>query len=193
MIDQADALRRLVMNGPTTAKQRKAKIITVTSGKGGVGKSNFIVNLAISLKKQGKNEGAYIRVGATNRKASYDNILELERQRMNISYDQEVNREFKLEALDISSIVERFAKFNKSFDETVMKNFKLVHDENGELYPTNGLLIMLGKFEHVRIKCSRFKGNTMDVFLDRKEYEGNLFTQLEDAENFIKNHISLSS
>ena len=145
------------------------------------------------LRNQGKNEGVYIRVGATNRKASYENILELERQRMNISYDQEVSREFKLESLDISAIVDRFAKFNKSFDKAVMKNLKLVHDENGQLYPTNGLLIILGKFEHVRIKCSRFKGNTMDVFLDRKEYDGNLFAQLENAENFIKNHISLSS
>ena len=33
----------------------------------------------------------------------------------------------------------------------------------------------------------------MDVFLDRKEYEGDLFSQLENAESFIKNHISLSS
>lgn len=55
MIDQADALRRLVMKGPTIEKEHKAKIITVTSGKGGVGKSNFVVNLALSLKKEGKN------------------------------------------------------------------------------------------------------------------------------------------
>lgn len=55
MRDQADALRRLVMNGSKTANEKKSKIITVTSGKGGVGKSNFIVNLAISLKKEGKN------------------------------------------------------------------------------------------------------------------------------------------
>jgi ATP-dependent DNA helicase RecG len=74
-----------------------------------------------------------------------------------------------------------------------MRNLKLVHEENGELYPTNGLLIILGKFEHVRMKCSRFKGTTMDVFLDSKEYDGDLFVQLENAENFIKNHISLSS
>lgn len=33
----------------------------------------------------------------------------------------------------------------------------------------------------------------MDVFLDRKEYDGDLFTQLENAEKFIKNHIRLSS
>jgi len=145
------------------------------------------------LKKYGKNEGVFIRVGATNRKASLENILELERQRMNISYDQEVNREVKFETLDVSSIANRFAISNKDFDKIVLKNLKLLHDENGELYPTNGLLILLGKFEHVRMKCSRFKGTTMDVFLDRKEYDGDLFTQLENAENFIKNHISLSS
>ena len=33
---------------------KNPKIITVTSGKGGVGKSNFVVNLAISLQKKGK-------------------------------------------------------------------------------------------------------------------------------------------
>ena len=33
----------------------------------------------------------------------------------------------------------------------------------------------------------------MDVFMDRKEYDGDLFTQLGNAENFIKNYIKLSS
>ncbi len=145
------------------------------------------------LKHQGKNEGVYIRVGATNRKASHENILELERQRMNISFDQEVNRETTFESLDVSPVVDRFANAEKDFNQTVMKNLKLIYEENGKIYPTNGLLIILGKFEHVRMKCSRFKGTTMDVFLDRKEYDGDLFTQLENTENFIKNHIRLSS
>lgn len=145
------------------------------------------------LKKYGKNEGVYIRIGATNRKASYENILELERQRMNISYDQEANKEVDFHSLDLSPILDRFAKANKSLDKSVMKNLKLVFEENGILYPSNGLLILLGKFEHVSMKCSRFKGTTMDVFLDRKEYDGDLFTQLENTENFIKNHIRLGS
>ena len=50
--------------------------------------------LPYHVKNKQKNESVYIRVGATNRKASFENILELERLRMNISYDQEPNREF---------------------------------------------------------------------------------------------------
>ncbi|MGL5868047.1 MinD/ParA family protein [Clostridium chrysemydis] len=46
MLDQAESLRRMV--------QRKVKIVTITSGKGGVGKSNFVVNLGITLQKSGK-------------------------------------------------------------------------------------------------------------------------------------------
>lgn len=46
-IDQADGLRRIVSPKPV-------KIIAVSSGKGGVGKTNVSVNLAISMAKQGK-------------------------------------------------------------------------------------------------------------------------------------------
>lgn len=48
MLDQAESLRRLV-----NSETKKAKILTITSGKGGVGKSNFVVNLAINLQRLG--------------------------------------------------------------------------------------------------------------------------------------------
>lgn len=54
MLDQAERLRRLVNNKEDIDPKNKAKIITVTSGKGGVGKSNFVVNLGITLQKKGK-------------------------------------------------------------------------------------------------------------------------------------------
>lgn len=59
MIDQAERLRQLAVidkegRKDVDLKASKPRIITVTSGKGGVGKSNFVVNIAISLQKMGK-------------------------------------------------------------------------------------------------------------------------------------------
>ena len=51
MEDQAKRLRELMGNKAHT--QKKAKTLAIASGKGGVGKTNFAINLAISLKNLG--------------------------------------------------------------------------------------------------------------------------------------------
>lgn len=49
-MDQAHQLRRWVSAG----RRRYSRVIAVTSGKGGVGKTSFSVNLAISMARQGQ-------------------------------------------------------------------------------------------------------------------------------------------
>lgn len=56
MMDQAKAMRELMSSyTASNSKKTKARVITISSGKGGVGKTNFSVNLAIYLARQSQN------------------------------------------------------------------------------------------------------------------------------------------
>lgn len=162
-----------------------------------IGKELLVVEVARGslmpyyLAPLGREHGVYIRIGASNRVASPEYIQQLELQRLNRSFDELVNYQYPLEKLNLTLLEKAFQEMNKTLNLEKLLNLKLVVEEQGTYFATNGLLILLGKYEHVMTQCARFKGTNMSVFLDCKEYTGDLFLQLGQTEIFIKNHLSL--
>lgn len=148
-------------------------------------------NTPYYVKNKGKANGTYIRVGRTNKQADEEMIKELERHKLNISFDMDVHEE--LMETDVSRLI---ATLNNEFQARVTKekieNLKLINRFGDREYLTNAGAIILGKKDNSTIRCGKFLGESIIDFSDKKEYSGNIFELLEKTIAFIKNHLSYS-
>ena len=70
----------------------------------------------------------------------------------------------------------------------------LAEAEDGSIHPTNGYVFLQGKDDFLSvIQCGMFKGNTRAVFVDKREYTGPLWQQIEDAFQFVLRNIHLGA
>ena len=145
------------------------------------------------LKNKGKRSGTFVRIGSTNRLADETMILELERQKQGRSYDEDENLDFNIKNLNLDIIIDKFKQINKKANYEKLRNLKLIKSRRKKDYPANALLIILGAFDNSIVKCARFKGKTMEEFIDKKEFSGPLFEVLENVITFLKNHLNLSA
>ena len=60
--------------------------------------------------------------------------------------------------------------------------------------PTHAFNLMTdNKIKSAKIQCALFKGTERDVFIDRKEFTGPIYTQIEDAYQFVLKHINMGA
>lgn len=145
------------------------------------------------VKNKGKLKGTYIRVGATNKLADEEMIMELERQKRNISFDEECVYDYDLSNMNFSKLTNDFFKFTeRKLNEENLINLKLIKEEHGIKHVTKALILLTNNnlFDYARIKCARFKGKHMGEFIDQKEFRGSLYEQVENAIKFAKSHIN---
>jgi len=145
------------------------------------------------LKEGNDKKKVYIRVGATTRPADNNIIKTLEREKLNISYDEEILFDYPEERIDFQPIKNDFKNFTgKELNEIKMLNLKILKEYNKRKFLTIGGSLLIGKekfLEYAGIKCARFKGNSINEFIDSKEFLGPIYKIVEDAINFSKIHI----
>ena len=149
------------------------------------------------LKEKGKLQGTFIRVGSTNRLADEAIVSELERRRRNISFDSEVIPDKPVNDLSIDGFKAIFKeKTGEELSNQALRKLDLVKDMQGVKYPTNALILFSDDplrnslFHYAKVECARFKGVSIDDFIDQKSITTNIATQAEEAYNFVLRHIN---
>lgn len=145
------------------------------------------------LSSLGLEQGAYIRLGSSNRAADPDMLEELKRQALHGSYDETPLMEMNSEVLDIRVASEFFAKQGKSIDINKLVTLGTLQKFGNRTVPSIGGILLFGinkeeQYPDVRIKCARFKGKTSAEFLDVFETAAGLVQAVDDTIMFIRRH-----
>ncbi len=160
------------------------------------------------IKSKGIVNGTYIRVAGTSRPAGRDLTAEMYYEDEGRSYDKVVRRDLKVseeEIQDLCSKMKKVAVANaksqtqKESVKDITKNQLLswgllAEGEDGCIHPTNGYMFLLGKDSFFSvIQCGMFKGTTRAIFVDKREYDGPLWQQIEEAFHFVLRNIRLGA
>ncbi len=151
------------------------------------------------ISAEGVQKGTYVRVSGITRAADASTLRELQLEGSRGSFDARTN--FDVEVLDadvericsdLSAISGRPVTIQNLYNEGVLAR------KGGRTFPTNAYALLLGGvFRDNRIRCAMFKGKekTLDktMFLDRRECEGPVYRQIEDAYSFVLKNLRLES
>ena len=75
-----------------------------------------------------------------------------------------------------------------------LRSWGVLIERDGKDYPSNAFAILTGNGGlHVTTQCGVFKGTTKAVFVDRREYPGPLWEQIEEAFQFVLRNIHLGA
>ena len=159
------------------------------------------------IKATGIEGGVYVRVAGTTRLADEYMIKELLFEGSNRHFDQVLCTGLTAtdEEIDIlcKAMKEQAVKNAHSEDQKAsikdvgrqrLRSWGVLIERDGKDYPSNAFAILTGCGGlHVATQCGVFKGTTKEVFVDRREYGGPLWEQIEEAYRFVLRNIHLGA
>ena len=176
---------------PQTVDGKTVIVVSVEPGK----------NRPYYLKTKGKEAGTYIRVAGTSRLAFPEKIKELEMEGSRTSWDEltcigyPVTEE-AIEKLcrDIEEFREKAGMSEHHVKKEQLINWKILKQREEQLLASNAYVLLTSDyFSFSRTQCAVFKGNDRTVFLDKREFTGSLYAQIEEAIDFVLRNIRLGA
>ena len=210
VFSEMDAIVNVISETCTPSISPDVKIANVQ------GKSLIIVDVKSCpktpyyIKKLGMRDGTFVRIGATTRGVEEYRLKGLIAEGENLSFDKQPIRGATVsqkEAVATCRMMTETARKNSLDDEerkavkpmTVkwLESKELLFRRNGKLVPTYAYDIVAG---HVppgmlapRIRCGAFKGKVKGDFYDRRECEGPIADQIEDAYQFVLKNMRIGT
>ena len=148
---------------------------------------------------EGKNkpysckEGFYLRIGANSQKMKRDEIIDFIINEGKMSFDEMPSKIKDYSVELVSNYIKRF-----NVEEDITKDILInlgVCDLDGNLNNA-GILFLTEKPKkyliNAYVTCARYKGMDKLNVLDRKDFEGDLISQVENSMDFIKRNTKLS-
>ncbi len=147
---------------------------------------------------------AYLRVGDEDRKISARELerLVVQKNKEKLRWDSAICEKASISDIDDNSL-KRFLELTKQSKrlhiekestEMILQKLKLMSGQK----ITNAGILLFGKhppqfFDNILIRCGRFKGVVKEDFIDMKDFDGNLFQNLERAIAFLQEHLRLQA
>lgn len=159
------------------------------------------------IKALGRDAGVYVRVAGTTRLADDYMIKELMFEGSNRYFDQALCAGLNITDDDIEALCMEMKKQAvknahndvqkasiKDVGRQQLRSWGILIERDGKDYPSNAYAILTGCGAlHVATQCGVFKGTTKEVFVDRREYTGPIWEQIEEAFQFVLRNIHLGA
>lgn len=154
------------------------------------------------IQGEGIENGTYVRVGATTRKADRYRIEELILRGQHKFFDQELT-DMVVKEKDAQKFCDNLFEYmqNKDPDDVDQErqvgigqllSWGLLHEADNHFYASNGYLLLAGpnaKFADTGIQCAVYRGNRRGHTLVRRVYDGTFYENIDGAMQFIRTHL----
>ncbi|OFZ78778.1 MAG: transcriptional regulator, partial [Bdellovibrionales bacterium RIFOXYD1_FULL_53_11] len=142
------------------------------------------------IKSMGLDNGTYIRVGSTNRKADKTFIEDCRLLSRNEAYDEQPMPHLGMDEIDTQYLNECFSDL-WHIGSKELRNLRITTTHQGREVPTTGGVLLFGKnrnhhFPDARIQMARFAGSDKSQIAEMNEFNEYPVKAIESAIAFIK-------